>query len=132
MFRLLWIASIHTRTFMRRYMPSNIILDRVRTRRGLKWGPLTMLLAVPYIAVAYWLTVLIEAGSPGWLYLFVFICLWSSFKMIWIGPVSLAVLARARHAESRCRGGAPTPGAGNLRLVRSAVVRRSQPDGATR
>lgn len=103
MFRLLWIASIHTRTFMRRCMPSNIILDRVRTRRGLKWGPLAMLLAVPYIAVAYWLTVLIEAGSPGWLYLFAFICLWSALKMIWIGPVSLILLARTRLIERKAR-----------------------------
>lgn len=87
MFRLLWIASIHTRNFMRRYMPSNIILDRVRTRRGLKWGPLAMLLAIPYVAVAYWLTVLIEAGGPGLLYLFVLVCLWSAFKMLWIGPL---------------------------------------------
>lgn len=103
MFHLLWIASIHTRTFMRRYMPSNIILDGVRTRRGLKWGPLTMLLAVPYIAVAWWLTMLIEAGSPGWLYLFVFICLWSAFKIIWIGPVTLVLAFRARTAENRDR-----------------------------
>lgn len=103
MFRLLWIASIHTRTFMRRYMPSNIILDRVRTRRGLKWGPLAMLLAVPYIAVAYWLTGLIEASGPGWLYLVVFVCLWSAFKMLWIGPVSLGLLARHHLAQRRAR-----------------------------
>lgn len=109
MFRLLWIASIHTRTFMRRYMPSNIILDRVRTRRGLKWGPLAMLLAVPYIAVAYWLTVLIEAGSPGWLYLFVFICLWSAFKMLWIGPVSLITLTRSRYTHWRAQRGFRQP-----------------------
>ena len=82
MFRLFWIASIHSRTLLRRYLPSNIIPDRVRTRRGLKWGPLAMLVAVPYIVVSYWLTVLIEAGSPRWLYLFVFICLWSAFKML--------------------------------------------------
>ncbi len=103
MFRLLWIVSVHTRAFMRRYMPSNIVLDRVRTRRGMKWGPLAMLLAIPYVAVAYWLTVLIEAGSPGWLYLFVFICLWSAFKMLWIGPASLVLLFRARASESRDR-----------------------------
>ncbi|CEI26757.1 Hypothetical membrane protein [Propionibacterium freudenreichii] len=132
MFRLLWIVSVHTRTFMRRYMPSNIVLDRVRTRRGLKWGPVAMLLAIPYVAVAYWLTVLIEAGGPGWLYLFVLACLWSAFKMLWIGPVNLAVLARTRHAESRCRGAVPSPTAGNLPLVRSADVRRSHPDGASR
>lgn len=103
MFRLLWIVSVHTRAFMRRYMPSNIVLDRVRTRRGMKWGPLAMLLAIPYVAVAYWLTVLIEAGSPGWLYLVVLACLWSAFKMLWVGPASLVLLLRARASESRDR-----------------------------
>jgi len=103
MFRLLWIASIHTRTFMRRYMPSNIILDRVRTRRGLKWGPLAMLLAVPYIAAACWLSVFIEAGGPGWIHLLVLVCLWSAFKMLWVGPASLVLLFRARAAGNRDR-----------------------------
>ncbi len=38
MFRPLWTASTHTNYFLRRYMPSNILLDLIRTRRGLKWG----------------------------------------------------------------------------------------------
>lgn len=101
MFRVLWIASIHTRAFMRRFMPSNIILDRVRTRRGLKWGPLAMLLAIPYAAAGYWLTAFIDAGGPGWLYLVVFVCLWSAFKMLWVGPVSVVLLVKARSRERR-------------------------------
>ena len=43
MFRLVWIASIHTRDFLHRYMPTNIVLDRLRTRHGLKWGDTCML-----------------------------------------------------------------------------------------
>mgnify|MGYP000870570917 CR=1 FL=1 len=99
MLRLLWIASIHTRAFMRRRMPSNIVLDRVRTRSGLKWGPLAMLLAVPYAAVAYWLTALIHAGGPSWLYLVVLVCLWSAFKMLWVGHVSVVLLVKTRSHE---------------------------------
>lgn len=38
MFRLIWIASVHVRYFLRRYMPSKIVLDLIRTRRGLKFG----------------------------------------------------------------------------------------------
>ena len=60
MFRLIWIASVHTRYFLRRYMPTNILLEAVRTRRGLKWGLPAMLLAVPYLYVASFLIVLIE------------------------------------------------------------------------
>lgn len=103
MFRLLWIASIRIRAFMRRYMPSNIILDYVRTRRGLKWGPVVMLLAAPYAVAAYRLTVVIEAGGPEWLYLIVLVCLCSALKMIWIGPISLILLTRVRLMERKMR-----------------------------
>ena len=125
MFRLLWIASTHIRAFMRRYMPSNIILDLVRTRRGLKWGPVAMLVAAPYAAAAYWLTVVIESGGPEWLYFLVLVCLWSALKMIWIGPVSLVVLARTRHAEAHCRVAVSSPPPGVLRQTRSVRATRS-------
>lgn len=64
MFRLIWAASIHTRGFLHRYMPANIVLDRLRTRRGLKWGVPAMLLAIPYLAVANNLTILIDRVGP--------------------------------------------------------------------
>lgn len=103
MFRPLWVASIHIRIFMRRYMPSNIILDHVRTRRGLKWGPVAMLLAAPYAVAAYWLTAWIKAGGPEWLHLLVLVCLWSALKMIWSGPISLILLTRVRLMERKMR-----------------------------
>ena len=65
MIRLLWTASVEVRYFLRRYMPSNIVLDVLRTRQGLKWGIPAMLLAVPYLAVAHWCTTLIGDGGPG-------------------------------------------------------------------
>ena len=34
--RLLWTGSVHTRNFLRRYMPTNILLDAIRTPRGIK------------------------------------------------------------------------------------------------
>ncbi|WP_258075394.1 hypothetical protein [Rathayibacter sp. AY1E3] len=52
MLRLIWILSIYVRSFMRRFMPTNIALVALRTRRGLKWGVPAMLLAVGYIWVA--------------------------------------------------------------------------------
>ncbi len=103
MIRLLTIVSIHIRDFMRRYTPSNILLDLIRTRRGLKWGVPAMLLAIPYFAVAYWCTTFIGNGGPGWLNLVVLICVWSGLKMLWIGPVSLIHLLRARVSERRAR-----------------------------
>lgn len=52
MFRLICIASVYTRYFLRRYMPTNMFLDAIRTRRGLKWGVPAMLLALPYLYAA--------------------------------------------------------------------------------
>lgn len=52
MIRLIWAVSVHTRCFLRRYMPTDILLDAIRTRRGLKWGIPAMLLAIPYLLIA--------------------------------------------------------------------------------
>ncbi|GAA1611781.1 sulfate permease [Leucobacter chromiireducens] len=96
MIRQLWTLSVHTRTFLRRYMPTNLLLDIIRTRRGLKWGIPTMFLSVPYLLAAGTLTTVIAEGGPGWLNLLVFICFWNAIKLIIMGPVSLVLLIRAR------------------------------------
>lgn len=74
MFRLIWTASIHTRDFLHRYMPTNIVLDAIRTRRGLKWVVPAMLLTIPYLAAGNIMTILIGQGSPGWFHLLVLLC----------------------------------------------------------
>ena len=103
MIRLLWTASAEVRYFLRRYMPSNIVLDLIRTRKGLKWGVPAMLLAGPYLAIAFWCTTLIENGAPGWLHLVVLLCIWNALKMMAIGPVSVVLLVRARAREYRAQ-----------------------------
>ena len=108
MFRLIAIASIHLRVFLRAWMPSNIILDLIRARCGLKWGVPAMLLAAPYFAVAYWCTTLIETGGPGWLHLIVLVCIWSAFKFLIMGPVSLILLTKTILQERMHARGAPT------------------------
>ncbi len=100
MIHQLWTLSVHTRAFLRRYMPTNILLDAIRTRRGLKWGVPAMLLAVPYLLAASTLTTLIADGGPGWLNLLVLLCLWNTMKFIIMGPVSLVLLARVRAREA--------------------------------
>lgn len=99
MFRLIWITSIHLADFFRRVMPTNILLDKIRTRSGLRWGVPAMLVAIPYLYVASLLTAIIRDDGPGWLNIFVLIALWSALKMLWIGPVSLVLLARVRWQE---------------------------------
>jgi hypothetical protein len=96
MIGLLLAASIAVHNLLRRWMPTNVIRDLGCTRQGLKWGVPTMLLAVPYFVIAYWLTTLLADGALGWLNLLVFVCIWSGIKMLWLGPISLVLLARAR------------------------------------
>lgn len=103
MIRLLLAASIAIHDVLRRYMPTNVIGDLVRTRQGLKWGVPAMLLAVPYFAMAYWLTTLLASGAPGWLNLLVLVSIWPGIKMLWIGPISLVRLARVRTQEFAAR-----------------------------
>src|SRR5690625_7318401 len=85
MIRLIWAVSVKTRYFLRRYMPTNILLDAIRTRRGLKWGIPAMLLAVPYLLIANVCVQLIEDGAPRWLHLAV---LWAIWNMLKIGRAS--------------------------------------------
>ena len=101
MLRLIWIASIHIRHFMRRYMPTNILLNAIRTRRGLRWGVPAMLLALPYLYAASLCTAFVGRGAPGWLYAAVLVCVWNALKFVWIGPVSVGLLVSTRAAESR-------------------------------
>jgi hypothetical protein len=103
MLRLLWALSVRTRYFLRRYMPTNILLDLLRTRRGLKWGIPAMFLAAPYLLAASICVNLIAGGGPGWLNLLVLLFCWNALKFIAIGPVSLALLARTQLREHRER-----------------------------
>ena len=103
MLRLLWAMSVRTRYFLRRYMPTNILLDLIRTRRGLKWGIPAMLLAAPYLLAASICTNLLADGGPGWLSLLVLLLIWNALKFIVMRPVSLALLVRVRIQEAVAR-----------------------------
>ncbi len=103
MLRLLWNLSIRVRLFLRTYMPTNILLNALRTRRGLKWGVSAMLIAVPYLLGAWLLTVWIADGGPGWLNLLVLLFIWNTLKFLVNGPITLVILIRARLAERRAR-----------------------------
>lgn len=96
MIRPLWNASVHVRVFLRRYMPTNVLLDAIRTRRGLKWGVPAMMLAGPCLLAASVCTNFIADGGPGWLNLFVMLFLWNMMKFVVVGPISVTLLATAR------------------------------------
>ena len=79
-----------------RCAPTNLLLNAIRTRCGLKWGVPAMLLAVPYLYAAAICTTILNGDGPGWLYLLVLLFIWNAFKFLWIGPVSLLRLLRSR------------------------------------
>lgn len=116
MIRLLWAASTNIRYAMRRYLPSNVLLDAVRTRRGLKWGVPAMLLAIPYLLLADLCVRLLADGGPGWLHLIVLVCIWSALKMLWIGPVSIFLLVRSACASTG------KPGVGAVKRPKSKAA----------
>lgn len=103
MIRLIWTLSAHTRYHLRRYMPTNRLLDAIRRRRNLKWGIAAMLLAVPYLLIASICTNAIADGGPGWLHLVVLWAVWNSMKFITMGPISLILLVRARIGKAVAR-----------------------------
>lgn len=99
--RLLWNASVSTRGYLRRYMPTNILLDRIRQRDGLKWGIPAMLIGIAYFYAAAICTTLIDRGGPTWLTVLLLLFIWNGLKFAWIGPVSLITLIRVRHREKQ-------------------------------
>ena len=46
-------------------MPTNILLDAIRTRRGPHWGLSAMLLTIPYLYAANLCVQLIAGGGSG-------------------------------------------------------------------
>lgn len=99
MLRIIWFISIHLRNFMRRFMPTTILLDAIRTRRGLKWGVPAMLLAIPYLLAASTCTALMDGRASRWLYVVALVCIWNALKFIVIGPVSVVALGRVKSRE---------------------------------
>ncbi|MEV0572457.1 MULTISPECIES: sulfate permease [Bacillati] len=103
MIRLIWTLSARTRYYLRRYMPTNRLLDAIRRRRNFKWGIPATLLAVPYLLIASICTNALDQGAPGWLHLVVLWAVWNAMKFIVMGPVSLILLIRARTQEAIAR-----------------------------
>lgn len=93
-------TKVQCRNFLRRYMPTNILLDLIRTRRGLKWGIPSMLLAGPYLLAASISNNLISDGAPGWVNLVVVLCIWNALKFLIMGPVSVILILRVRIHEA--------------------------------
>lgn len=103
MFTGLWNLSIRTHALLQRYAPTNRLLNRLRTREGLRWGVPAMLLGVAYMAAAVGCAALVQNGWTEWLYLPFVLFFYNGLKFLIFGPWSLVLLARARLRERRQR-----------------------------
>lgn len=105
-------VAARTHYFLRRFMPTNILLDALHTRRGLKWGAPAMLLVVPYCLAAVYCAGLVEAGGAGWLSALALLFVWNALKFLVAGPFTLMQLSRVRFHEERASrhvvGGTPS------------------------
>ncbi len=101
MFRLILTIASRTHWLLHKVAPSNILLNYIRTRHGLKWGVPAMLIGAGYFALAYWCTTLLDAGAPGWINLIVILGIYNGFRFTLIGPISLIRLLAARTREYR-------------------------------
>ncbi|WRS30000.1 sulfate permease [Actinomycetaceae bacterium MB13-C1-2] len=86
-------------SLLQRYAPSNIALRCIRSRRGLKWGVPAVLLALPYLGLAFWCSFVAAGGGSAWLIFLVLLSLWNALKFIAFGPISLMILSRVRVKE---------------------------------
>jgi hypothetical protein len=102
----LWNFSVHTRALLRRAVPTNVLLDKLRTRRGLKWGAPAMLIGIAYLGLSIATTTLVAHGWTRWLYLLAILFLWDGLKFLINGPISLVglLLVHIREAHNRRLG----------------------------
>ena len=108
MFALILGLTARTYYALRRFMPTNLVLDAIHTRRGLKWGVPAMLLAVPYACAMAVCVGLAEVGGSGWLNALALLLAWNALKFLGAGPVTLVRLLRVRGREGRTGHGGPS------------------------
>jgi hypothetical protein len=108
MFALILGLTARSYYAVRRFMPTNLVLDAIHTRRGLKWGVPAMLLAVPYSFATAMCVGLVEAGGSRLLNVLALLFAWNALKFLGAGPVTLMRLLRARGREGQARHRAPS------------------------
>jgi len=101
--RLVFRATAAVYYWAQLWLPSNRLLRAIRSRRGLKWGLPAMVIGVACFYTAAMVTVVIRDGGPTWLHAVVVVLVIDGFKFVWIGPVSLVLLVKARWREAHAR-----------------------------
>lgn len=106
MIALMWNVSTAIRGYLRTYMPTNIVLDLIRTRRGLKWGvPVALVLAPTYLFSASVAVSVVKQGGPEWLNILVLLFAWNAMKFAAMGAWSVIQLGRGLLTRRSTRRG---------------------------
>lgn len=102
-YKLCSAVAIH----LRAHAPTNIAIDYLRSRRGLKWAiPAAGLLTPAYWGAGHAVTTLIENGGPGWLNVLAALLAWNGIKFAMLGlwtPALIAAAALRRPARRQPR-----------------------------
>ena len=95
-----WALSSRLYGLVQRFAPSNIVIRRVHTRTGIKWGTLVGLAGVLVYGLLMVATgTIVRDGGPGWVNLFVLVGFWNTVRFAVLIPASIARLLRVRHQE---------------------------------
>ena len=96
-----WALSSRLYGLAQRFCPSNIVLRRVHTRTGIKWGALVGLAGVAiYGLLMVACGTIVRDGGPGWVNLFFIVGFWNTCRFTFLIPTSVVRLLRMiRHQE---------------------------------
>lgn len=95
-----WALSSRLYGLARRFCPSNMVLRRVHTRSGIKWGPLVGLAGVVFYGLVMVAAgTIVRDGGPGWVNLFFVIGFWNTCRFTFLIPTSVVRLLRVRRQE---------------------------------
>jgi hypothetical protein len=98
--------SIHLaaaiRGYLAFYMPTNRMIDWLRSPRGLTWAVPVALVATPaYLFAMSVCATVVDRGGPGYLNVLVLLFAWNALKFAAMGAVSLTTLLWRSVASGR-------------------------------
>jgi hypothetical protein len=86
-------AAIHG--YLAFYMPTNRVVDWLRSPSGIKWAIPVAILATPgYLFAMSVCMTIIERGGPGYLNVLVMLFAWNAMKFVMLGALSPLLLYR--------------------------------------
>ena len=95
MLTMLWNLSAALRGYLRFYMPTNRLVDWLRSATGIRWAiPVTITAAVGYLYGMGICADLAHRPSLGWLNAFVMLFFWNAVKFVWLLLATLFLSGR--------------------------------------